>query len=519
YHVAHPRKDQNMRQLRRRLPVVGTTIALIAGSTLLSSPAMAAPELGPQLSAYEGEPDFTGVTTNPETDNQGGVDNATMYGAYIPSSGVLSGNRVWCIDRGLNQPMGNGYDESGRSSVEAPELAYILAKWDEPRDDQADQMAHDMAIGEHVHSSDEIDHRDILEDRSLQEVTDGIGWNEDSQNLKDIGADAFYDDVLPDAYDLSALMGDEAAKYAGDGTYKAEVTIDDDSSAAVVSLVNSEGVSVPGFHGELTVDGAKPETTEITSDTSSVEVPLDFTDDVPDVSVSVTFSGMPTGSVTQWNPKDFDADEYDRASLQAVVEGQETTVQASDSYQGLYTPKVSSQVSVEEITELPAKVTDKVRLDHCAPGETIEDAKVEVYAEDGTVTQSKTAPEDAELIETFTPDVTCEEDGTVDFETDELTLDADFVKPGEEKSVTFVASAPASESNEAFSHDYGVPSETVEIAIPEADKPDDNPVVKTGAYVDSADAGPNWNLLGGIGLLTVTGGLIIGALRRRMTGN
>ncbi|MGO3332042.1 MAG: hypothetical protein ACTIL3_00640, partial [Brevibacterium aurantiacum] len=298
-HVAHPRKDQNMRQLRRRLPVVGTTIALIAGSTLLSSPAMAAPELGPQLSAYEGEPDFTGVTTNPETDNQGGVDNATMYGAYIPSSGVLSGNRVWCIDRGLNQPMGNGYDESGRSSVEAPELAYILAKWDEPRDDQADQMAHDMAIGEHVHSSDEIDHRDILEDRSLQEVTDGIGWNEDSQNLKDIGADAFYDDVLPDAYDLSALMGDEAAKYAGDGTYKAEVTIDDDSSAAVVSLVNSEGVSVPGFHGELTVDGAKPETTEITSDTSSVEVPLDFTDDVPDVSVSVTFSGMPTGSVTQ----------------------------------------------------------------------------------------------------------------------------------------------------------------------------------------------------------------------------
>ncbi|AOP54913.1 hypothetical protein [Brevibacterium aurantiacum] len=142
-----------------------------------------------------------------------------------------------------------------------------------------------------------------------------------------------------------------------------------------------------------------------------------------------------------------------------------------------------------------------------------------MYAEDGTISQSKTAPEDAELIETFTPDVTCEEDGTVDFKTDELTLEADFVKPGEEKSVTFVASAPASESNEAFSHDYGVPSETVEIAIPEADKPDDNPVVKTGAYVDSADAGPNWNLLGGIGLLTVAGGLIIGALRRRMTGN
>ena len=506
-----------MRHLRRRLPVVGTTIALIAGSTLLASPATAAPELGPQLSAYEGEPDFTGVTTNPETDNQGGIDNATMYGAYIPSSGVLSGNRVWCIDRGLTQPMGNGYDEGGKSSVEAPELAYILAKWDEPRSDQANQMAHDMAISEHVHSSEEIDHRDILDDRSLEEVTDGIGWNEDSQNLKDIGAEKFSDDVLPDAYDLSALMGDEAAKYAGNGTYEAEVSIDADSSTATVSLVNSEGVEVPGFEGELSVDGAEAETTDITSGEEPVEVPLDFADDVPDASVSVTFSGLPTGSVTQWDPKDFDADDYDRTSLQGVIEGQETTAEASDSYQGLYTPEVSSQVSVNEITDLPATVTDKVRLDHCAPGETIDDAKVDVYAEDGTIAQSKSVPEDAELLETFTPDVTCGEDGTADFETEKLALDADFVEPGKEKSVTFVASAPASGSNEAFSHEYGVPSETVAITIPEAEKPDDHPVVKTGAYVDSTDGGPNWNLVGGIGLLTAAGALIIGALRRRTT--
>ncbi|SMY03073.1 hypothetical protein BSP239C_03452 [Brevibacterium sp. 239c] len=506
-----------MRHLRRRLPVVGTTIALIAGSTLLASPATAAPELGPQLSAYEGEPDFTGVTTNPETDNQGGIDNATMYGAYIPSSGVLSGNRVWCIDRGLTQPMGNGYDEGGKSSVEAPELAYILAKWDEPRSDQASQMAHDMAISEHVHSSEEIDHRDILDDRSLEEVTDGIGWNEDSQNLKDIGAEKFSDDVLPDAYDLSALMGDEAAKYAGNGTYEAEVSIDADSSTATVSLVNSEGVEVPGFEGELSVDGAEAETTDITSGEEPVEVSLDFADDVPDASVSVTFSGLPTGSVTQWDPKDFDADDYDRTSLQGVIEGQETTAEASDSYQGLYTPEVSSQVSVNEITDLPATVTDKVRLDHCAPGETIDDAKVDVYAEDGTIAQSKSVPEDAELLETFTPDVTCGEDGTADFETEKLALDADFVEPGKEKSVTFVASAPASGSNEAFSHEYGVPSETVAITIPEAEKPDDHPVVKTGAYVDSTDGGPNWNLVGGIGLLTAAGALIIGALRRRTT--
>ncbi|WP_166973618.1 hypothetical protein [Brevibacterium atlanticum] len=508
-----------MRRLRRRLPVVGTTIALVAGSALLASPAAAAPEFGPQLSTYEGEPDFTGVTTNPETDDQGGVENATMYGAYIPPSGPLSDKRVWCIDRGLTQPMGDGYDESGKSSVKAPELAYILAKWDEPRRDAADEMAHDMAISEHVHSSDEIDHRDILDDRSLQEVTDGIGWNEDSKNLKDIGADTFHDDVLPKAYDLSALMDDEAAKYAGDGSYTAKVTIDEDSEAAIVSLVNSEGVSVPGFDGELTVDGATAETTEITSGEEPVEVPLDFADDVPDASVSVKFSGLPTGSVTQWNPKDFDAADYDRANLQAVIEKQETTVEASDSYQGLYSPNVSSQVSVDEITDLPAKVTDKVRLENCAPGEPVEDAKVEVYAEEGRISESESAPEDAELIETFTPDVTCGDDGSVEFETDELSLDADFVTPGEEKSVTFVASAPAAGSNEAWSHGYGVPSETVNIAVPEADKPDDHPVVKTGAYVDTADTGANWKLIGGAGLLTAAGGLIIGTVRRRMTRN
>lgn len=378
-------------------------------------------------------------------------------------------------------------------------------------------MAHDMAISEHVHSSEEIDHRDILDDRSLEEVTDGIGWNEDSQNLKDIGADKFSDDVLPDAYDLSALMGDEAAKYAGNGTYEAEVSIDADSSTATVSLVNSEGVEVPGFEGELSVDGAEAETTDITSGEEPVEVPLDFADDVPDASVSVTFSGLPTGSVTQWDPKDFDADDYGRTSLQGVIEGQETTAEASDSHQGFYTPEVSSQVSVNEITDLPATVTDKVRLDHCAPGETIDDAKVDVYAEDGTIAQSKSVPEDAELLETFTPDVTCGEDGTADFETEKLALDADFVEPGKEKSLTFVASAPASGSNETFSHEYGVPSETVAITIPEAEKPDDHPVVKTGAYVDSTDGGPNWNLVGGIGLLTAAGGLIIGALRRRTT--
>ncbi|NJC56260.1 hypothetical protein [Brevibacterium marinum] len=492
---------------------------MIAGSALLSSPAAAAPEVGPQLSAYEGEPDFTGVTTNPETDDQGGIENSTMYGAYIPSSGPMSGDRVWCIDRGLTQPMGEGYDESGKSSVEAPELAYILAKWDEPRDDKVEEMAHDMAIGAHVHSSDEIDHRDILDDRTLQEVTDGIGWNEDSKNLKEIGADAFYDEVLSEAYELSARMGDEAAEYAGDGTYEAKVTIDEDSSAAVVSLVNSEGVEVPGFEGELTVDGAEAETTEIMSGEEPVEIPLDFTDEVPDASVSVEFSGMPTGSVTKWEPKNFDADDFDRTSLQAVIEKQVTTVAASDSYQGLYAPEVSSQVSIDEITELPTTVTDKVRLEDCAPGEPVDDAKVEVYAEDGKINRSEEAPEDAELIETFTPDVTCGDDGTVEFETDELELDADFVEPGEEKSVTFVASAAASGSNDAWSHDYGVPSETVAIDVPEAEKPDDNPVVKTGAYVDSNDGGTNWNLVGGVTLLTAAGGLIVAALRRRRTGN
>ncbi|MDN5806540.1 MAG: hypothetical protein L0J17_14175 [Brevibacterium sp.] len=180
-------------------------------------------------------------------------------------------------------------------------------------------MTHDMAVGEHVHSSEEIDHRDGLDDRILQKVTDGIGWGEDSKNFKGIGTDTLYHDVIPTSYDLSTLVGDEAAKYAGNGSYTAKVTIDEDSSSVVVSLVNSEGISVLGLAGELTVDSATAETTEITSGEEPVEVPLDFADEVPDASVSVKFSDLPTGSVTQWNPKDFNAADYDRANLQAAI--------------------------------------------------------------------------------------------------------------------------------------------------------------------------------------------------------
>src|SRR5699024_2050557 len=123
-----------MRSIRSVGSVTGAAI-LLAGIGLTSSPASAAPEYGPQSEVYAAEgTNFTGVTTNPETDSEGGQDNGVMYGAYIPSSGELNGKRVFCVDAGLAQPDGEGYGESGKKDVEAPELSYILAKWDTDRD-------------------------------------------------------------------------------------------------------------------------------------------------------------------------------------------------------------------------------------------------------------------------------------------------------------------------------------------------------------------------------------------------
>lgn len=523
----------------RRLTAVGGVTALLGGGLAFSfSPAMAVPEVGPQVSVFSGDPDFTGVTTNPETDNQGGVENATMYGAYTPSGGELDGKRVWCIDQGLTQPYEDGYDESGKSDVEAPELAYILAKWDQPRSDQAQEMAYDMAISQHVHSSDEIDHRDILENRTLQQVTESIGWNQDSKNLQAVGENTFESDVLPDAYGLADEMGQEAEKYAGDGTYQAEVTIDGDSSTAQVSLTNSEGLDVPGFTGELTVDGAEVEDTEFTSSTEPVDIPLDFDGDVPKSTIEVEFKGLPTGSVTLWNPKDFKESGYDRENLQSVIEKQTTTVKDSDSYQGQYSPKITSEASTSSIDELPAKITDKGRLESCAPGSTLDGITITAYSKDGRIEQSSDVPEDAEVLETFDIDgVTCGDDGTAEFESDELTLDEDFAQPGEEKSVTFVISGEENELNKAWTHDFGVPEETVTIALPEeketptapkptekptqtpTETPTESPKVNTGAYVDSSgESGANWALISGAGLLIAAAAGGITYLVRRVRG-
>src|SRR5699024_6798779 len=88
----------------RALVISGLSAAVLAPA-LMASPAQA------YYGEFEGDPDFTGPSTNEVTDTQGGDGNATMFGAYIGQGGVLDGKRVWCADPGLEAPLATAFDK------------------------------------------------------------------------------------------------------------------------------------------------------------------------------------------------------------------------------------------------------------------------------------------------------------------------------------------------------------------------------------------------------------------------
>lgn len=433
----------------RRAVSFGAAAAVIAGSALAVSPAMA------DKGDYKGDPDFTGATTNVETDQNGDDENATMFGAYIPSAGYMKDLRVWCIDAGLDWPYGDGFKEADAKDAKAAQLSYLMAKFDKERGSQADQMSYDMALSEHIHGSDELKHRDILDTRSIDEVTKGLGWDEDSKNVKAVGAAKFKDTVLPDAVKYSKQMTDEAKKYAGDGTFSVKVDVakdkGKDSGTATVSLVNSKGTVVPGFDGTLTVDGAKAEKTAIKSGTEATVVKLsDF--DGSTAKVSATFKSLPTGSVTVHTPKDYKTSDFDRYNLQQVVQKQTTKASASDSVNidvPKSSPKVTTTISAKEVKP-GDKVHDNFTVSGLEEGQKV-DVSHTLYASKTKPEQGKEVPKDAEKLGTVvSKDVT-----NGDHKSPTVTIPDDF-----SGWVTWTEEIKADEDNAGWESDYGIPDET-----------------------------------------------------------
>ena len=112
---------------------------------------------------FKGDPDFTGPTTSNVTDSQGGVDNGTMYGAYLPTGGVLDGKKVWCADPGLDWPYADAYEDGSDTKIKAPKLAYVLNEFDVNQGSETKNMARDIALASYLKQSKEIRHRAILD--------------------------------------------------------------------------------------------------------------------------------------------------------------------------------------------------------------------------------------------------------------------------------------------------------------------------------------------------------------------
>lgn len=427
----------------KKAAVVGAASAVLLGSAMATSPAYAA------KGDFSGDPNFTGPTTNGETDKNGGVDNATQFGAYLPSGGPLAGLRVWCIDAGLDWPYADGYTESASTVKSAPQLSYMLGKWDKKRSAKTDQMSYDMALSENVHRSPEVPHRDILETRTISQVNSGIGWDMDSENVKAVGASTFKDKVVPDAIEHSSTMTSEAKKYASKSyTVKVEVAKDGADGEAKISLVNAEGKAVPGFDADLKVSGAKAEKTSITSDTKPTVVKLsDF--DGSKAEVSATFKSVPTGSVKIYKPKDYRSSGYDRYDLQQIVQKQVKNVSGSDSINIVSKPKVTTTISSKEL-EPGDEVYDNFTVSGLHDGQKV-DVVHTAYVSKTKPKQSKTVPADAKKLGT----VTSKGVGNGKHKSPSLKLPKDFYG-----YVTWTEEIKSDDDNDGWKSDYGIPDET-----------------------------------------------------------
>lgn len=355
----------NTAGVRKAVAVGGT--ALIAGAAALTaSPAAAA------------VPDFTGPTTGYVTDLQGGQENGTMYGAYIVKDGPLKGQRVWCIDAGLDWPVSEQFTSSNQMKTKkATELGYILSTYDIKRGSVAEQAEWDMAISSFVKASKEINHRHIVDVyapiNKVNKGQGGPGWNHaESKIIKAIGKDRFDSETVPNAQKHYQEIADAVKKYAG--TYKAEINLAEAGTGAELSfrVASSTGNALPGLPATIKLTGGTfaDGSTEkkVKTGDSWVKETVNATGDVK---AHLKVDNVPSDQVEVWTPKDFKSSGYDRYDTQEVVKKvKPRTLEAQTQLAG-YTPEITT-LAQDQVTTLDdngeAQIADRIKITGGQPG-------------------------------------------------------------------------------------------------------------------------------------------------------
>lgn len=449
----------------RALIISGLSAAVLAPA-LMASPAMA------HKMDYEGDPkpDFTGPSTNEITDIQDGTGNATMFGAYIGQGGVLDGKRVWCADPGLEAPLASAFDSKLKSDISAPDLAYVLWKYDKKRSDKADQMSWDMAIASYLKQSNEIDHRDILPKGTIEspeKVTKDLGWDTGSENIKAVGEDTFDKTVVPNAQKhYEQIVKDAKAKSST--VDKAGIKIDGDK--VTVTATNKDGKAVSGKTAKVSISGATFDGGKKTAEFKTGDKAKTYTINVSKAgtvkaNVEIADAKTPT-DVTRWSPKDYtdkkskekakDSSKpsdggYNRYSIQDMIERKPgTPVKASTQAENKNRPSVVTTINDKDL-QAGDEVYDNFTVKGLVGDDTV-DVKHDLYWSPIPVEQSPEKPKSAAKV----GEVTSTGVGNGEHKTDTVTIGEDF----DGGYFYWRESIDESETTEAWEADHGIPDET-----------------------------------------------------------
>lgn len=450
----------------RALIISGLSAAVLAPA-LMASPAMA------HSDDYKGDPDFTGPSTNSISDDlddasNKGTKNSTMYGAYIGQGGVLDGKRIWCADPGLDWPLASAFDSKSKSDISAHDLAYVLWKYDKKRSDKADEMAWDMAIASYLKQSKEIEHRDILTKAkgvgTPKEITDRIGWDTGSENIKAVGEDKFKKTVVPDAqkhYD--EIVKDAKAKSST--VDKAGIKIDGDK--VTVTATNKDGKAVAGKTAKVSISGATFDGGKKTAEFKTGDKAKTYTINVSKAgtvkaNVEIADAKTPT-DVTRWRPKDYTSERgknndttdkaggYNRYSIQDMIERKPgTPVKASTQAENKNRPSVVTTINDKDL-QAGDEVYDNFTVKGLVGDDTV-DVKHELYWSPIPVEQSPEKPKSAAKV----GEVTSTGVGNGEHKTDTVTIGEDF----DGGYFYWRESIDESETTEAWEADHGIPDET-----------------------------------------------------------
>lgn len=447
----------------RALIISGLSAAVLAPA-LMASPAMA------HKMDYEGDPDFTGPSTNSISDIQDGTGNATMFGAYIGQGGVLDGKRVWCADPGLEAPLASAFDSKNKSDISASDLAYVLWKYDKKRSDKADQMSWDMAIASYLKQSNEIDHRDILPKGTIEspeKVTKDLGWDTGSENIKAVGEDKFKKTVVPDAQKhYEQIVKDAKAKSST--VDKAGIKIDGDK--VTVTATNKDGKAVSGKTAKVSISGATFDGGKKTAEFKTGDKAKTYTINVSKAgtvkaNVEIADAKTPT-DVTRWSPKDY-TDKiskekaqasskpsdggYNRYSIQDMIERKPgTPVKASTQAENKNRPSVVTTINDKDL-QAGDEVYDNFTVKGLVGDDTV-DVKHDLYWSPIPVEQSPEKPKSAAKV----GEVTSTGVGNGEHKTDTVTIGEDF----DGGYFYWRESIDESETTEAWEADHGIPDET-----------------------------------------------------------